>query len=109
MMTYLQSLFGACESFERSEELLSSSIGFKVSATAIQRNTEATGARIEDMPYRMIAEEKRNQDSDLMVVEIDGTMSPQIHEEQGITGRESLKQPMNTIYGWIFAKKCVYD
>ena len=93
LMTYLQSLFGACESFERSEELLSGSIGFTVSATAIQRNTEATGARIDDMPYRMIAEEKRKQDCDLMVVEIDGTMSPQIHEEKGITGRESLKQP----------------
>lgn len=93
LMTYLQSLFGACESFERSEELLSSSIGFKVSATAIQRNTEATGARIDDRPYRMIAEEKRNQDCDLMVVEVDGTMSPQIHEEEGVTGRESLKQP----------------
>jgi len=29
----------------------------------------------------------------LMIVEVDGTMSPQIHEEEGITGRESLKQP----------------
>ena len=28
-----------------------------------------------------------------MIVEVDGTMSPQIHEEEGITGRESLKQP----------------
>lgn len=93
LMTYLQALFGACESFERSEELLSSSMGFAVSATAIQRNTEATGARIDDRPYRMIAEEKRHESCELMVVEMDGTMSPQIHEEKGVTGRESLKQP----------------
>jgi len=93
LMTYLQALFGSCESFERSEELLSSSMGFAVSATAIQRNTEATGARIDDRPYRIIAEEKRHESCEMMVVEIDGTMSPQIHEEPGITGRESLKQP----------------
>jgi len=93
LMTYLQALFGAGESFERSEELLSSSMGFGVSATAIQRNTEATGARIDDRPYRMIGEQKRHESCELMVVEIDGTMSPQIHEEEGFTGRESLKQP----------------
>jgi hypothetical protein len=28
-----------------------------------------------------------------MIVEIDGTMSPRIHEEPGLTGHESLKQP----------------
>jgi len=93
LMTYLQALFGSCESFDRSEELLSGSIGFKVSATAVQGNTEATGAGIDDMPYRMIPDEKRSQGCELMVVEIDGTMSPQIHEEEGVTGRESLKQP----------------
>ncbi len=93
LMTYLQALFGSCESFEHSEELLSGSIGFKVSATAIQKNTEVTGGRIDDVPYRMIAIEKRSESCELMVVEIDGTMSPQIHEEEGVTGRESLKQP----------------
>jgi hypothetical protein len=93
LMSYLQALFGACESFERSEELLSSSMGFAVSATAIQRNTEATGARIDDRPYRMIEEKKRHESCELMVVEMDGTMSPQIHEERGVTGRQSLKQP----------------
>ena len=30
---------------------------------------------------------------ELMVVEVDGTTSPQIAEEEGITGRESLKLP----------------
>ena len=93
LMTYLQALFGACESFEHSEELLSNSMGFQVSATAIQRNTEATGARIDDRPYRIIDEKKRHESCELMVVQMDGTMSPQIHEEEGVTGRESLKQP----------------
>lgn len=94
LMTYLQALFASSEPYERSEELLSGSIGFKVSATAIQRNTEIiTGNLIDDDPYKMIAEEKRLSECDLMVVEMDGTMSPQIHEEVGITGREGLKQP----------------
>ena len=30
---------------------------------------------------------------ELMVVEVDGTISPQILEKQGLVGRESLKQP----------------
>lgn len=93
LMSYLQALFGATEPFERSEQLLSESLGFGVSATAVQRNTEATGARIDDMPYRMIPKEKRQQACDLMVVEIDGTMSPQIKQEEGVIGRQSLKQP----------------
>lgn len=73
LMTYLQALFGGCESFERSQELLSESMGFGVSATAVQRNTEATGDRIDDMPYRMIPQEKRQRGCELMLVEVDGT------------------------------------
>jgi len=68
-------------------------MGFAVSATAIQRNIEATGARIDDRPYRMIDEKNRHESCELMVVQLDGTMSPQIHEQEGVTGRESLKQP----------------
>jgi hypothetical protein len=93
LMTYLQALFGASESYERSEELLSSSIGFHVSATAIQRNTEMTGERIDDSPYKVIPAEKRNEKCELMVVEIDGTMSPQIREKEGVFGRKSLFEP----------------
>ena len=93
LMSYLLALFGATESFERSSELLGESLGFGVSGTAVQRNTEATGGRIDDMPYRMIPAQKRQEACELMVVEIDGTMSPQIKEEQGISGRASLKQP----------------
>jgi hypothetical protein len=93
LMSYLLGLFGATESFERSGELLGESLGFGVSATAVQRNTEATGARIDDMPYRMIPAQKRQEACGLLVVEIDGTMSPQIKEEEGLSGRPSLKQP----------------
>jgi hypothetical protein len=93
LMTFLQSLFGASEPYERSEQLLSESIGFHVSATAIQRNTETTGARIDGLPYKMIPVEKREESCDVMVVQIDGTMSPQIREIEGISGRKSLFEP----------------
>jgi hypothetical protein len=93
LMTYLQALYGASEPYERSEQLLSESIGFHVSATAIQRNTEMTGKRIDGIPYRMIPAEKREESCELMVVEIDGTMSPQIREKEGISGRKSLCEP----------------
>jgi hypothetical protein len=91
LLTYLQVLFGASEPFERSEELLSESIGFKVCATAIQRNTEITGARMEEDPYKVIAREKQQEECEMMLVEVDGTTSPQISEVQGVRGRESLK------------------
>lgn len=88
LLTYLQVLFGASESYERSQELLSPAVGFKVSATAIQRNTELTGARIEDDPYVVIEAEKQQASCDVMVVEVDGTTSPQIHEQQGVEGHK---------------------
>jgi hypothetical protein len=91
LLTYLQVLFGASEPFERSEELLSESIGFKVCATAIQRNTELTGGRMEEDPYKVIPAEKQQEECELMLVEVDGTTSPQISEVQGVRGRESLK------------------
>jgi hypothetical protein len=54
LMSYLQALFGATESFKRSALPREESFAFRLSATAVQRNTEAAGARIDDMPYRMI-------------------------------------------------------
>jgi hypothetical protein len=64
-----------------------------VSETALQRNTEAVGYRMETRPLRRIDVCHQNESCDLMIVEVDGTTSPQIHQEQGINGRESLKQP----------------
>jgi hypothetical protein len=93
LMSYLLSSFGGSEAFARAATLLSEAVGFSVSATAVQRNTEAVGERIPDNPHAMIAAQRGQQPCALMVVEVDGTISPQILEKQGLTGRESLKQP----------------
>lgn len=92
-MSYLLTSFGGSEAFARGAHLLSEALGFPVSATAVQRNTEAAGERIPDNPCQMISAKKTNQNSELMVVEVDGTISPQILEKPGVTGRESMKQP----------------
>lgn len=93
LLSYLQSLAGSEDAFGKAAGNLSEALGFKVSATAVQNNTEAVGQRIPEHPFQMISDQKMNETSDLMVVEIDGTMSPQIHEQEGVEGRESLKQP----------------
>ena len=68
-------------------------MGVSVSATAVHRNTEAVGKRIPDNPHQLISARKSQQECELMGVEVDGTMSPQILEVPGSEGRESLKQP----------------
>jgi hypothetical protein len=93
LMTYLMAFFGGCEAYGPAAKRLSKALGFDVSSTAVQNNTEMTGRRIEHHPFKAIPGKKQSETCDLMLVQIDGTMSPQIHEEQGITGRESLKQP----------------
>ncbi len=93
LLTFLQVLFGASRPFEESSELLSKVLGFGVSATAVQWNTENAGGDLSDDPYRVIGSERRRKGSDVMIVEMDSTTSPQIHQEEGIRGRESLKQP----------------
>jgi hypothetical protein len=94
-MSYLLLCSVATESFERSQKLLGESLGLGMSATAAQQNTEATGARIDGMPYRKIPLHKRRQVCEVMVVEIDGRMSPQIKEQEGLGSRPSLGQPMD--------------
>lgn len=93
LMSYLLSSFGGSEAFARAACLLEDALGFSVSATAVQRNTEAAGERIPDNPHAMVAAQRGQKPCELMVVEVDGTISPQILEKQGVTGRESLKQP----------------
>ena len=93
LMSYLLSSVGGSEAFARGGQLLSEVLGFSVSATAVQRNTEAIGERIPDNPYAMISAQRGQQPCEVMVVEVDGTISPQILEKPGIGGRESLKQP----------------
>lgn len=93
LMTYLQSFFGGSEAFSPAARKLSSALGFGLSSTAVQNNTEKTGKRLDHHPYKTIPYKKQSELCELMIVEIDGTMSPRIHEEEGLTGRESLKQP----------------
>jgi hypothetical protein len=93
LMTYLLAFFGGCEAYTPAAKQLSAALGFPVSSTAVQTNTEATGQRLDHLPLKAIPDAKQNEECELMIVEIDGTMSPRIHEEDGITGRESLKQP----------------
>jgi hypothetical protein len=93
LMSYLLSSFGGSEAFARGALLFSEAMGFSVSATAVQRNTEAVGERIVDNPTVMIDAHRGQQPCELMVVQVDGTISPQILEIQGLVGRESLKAP----------------
>ena len=93
LMTYLESFFGGSEAFSPAARKLSSALGFGLSSTAVQNNTEKTGKRLDHHPYHAIPFRKQSEPCDLMIVEIDGTMSPRIHEEEGLTGWESLKQP----------------
>lgn len=93
LMTYLLSLFGSTEAFEPAARKLGLAVGVRISATAAQRNTESIGRKLEYRPLRSIDAARQNTPSDLMIVEIDGTTSPQIKEAEGITGRDSLKQP----------------
>ena len=91
LLSYLQASYGSSDAFEESSEQLSEVLGFSVSATAVQNNTENVGSEMSDSPYDLISDERRNEGCDLMLVEIDGTMTPQIPMVEGITGRESLK------------------
>lgn len=91
LLTYLQVLFGSTRPFAESAQLLSAVLGFTVSSTAVQRNTEGTGARLEDDPYRRIPEAWQQSPCERLIVEMDSTTSPQIQPLEGVSGRASLK------------------
>jgi hypothetical protein len=93
LMSLLQSMFGSSRPFGESSRLLSCALGFAVSSTAVQWNTEHTGALLSDEPHRSIPQDRRGGDWQRMIVQMDSTTSPQIHQEQGITGRKALEQP----------------
>jgi hypothetical protein len=93
LMSFLLSLFGGSEPYAQGERKIGEVCGFLVSATAVQKNTERTGMRLEHHPLKAIPAKKQSEGCELMIVEVDGTMSPQIHQEEGICGREGLKQP----------------
>ena len=93
LMTYLICMLGADESFAGAATKLEAMLGFKVSSTAVQRTTEKTGERIPDAPEELIDDVRQQQPCSLMVVEVDGTTSPQITEQKGVTGVASLQAP----------------
>lgn len=92
-LTFLQVLFGATRPFEESAGLLSKALGFAISSTAVQWNTEHAGGQLEDDPYRVIPGSWRSQKCEEMIVQMDSTTSPQIQPLEGTTGRASLKAP----------------
>ena len=91
LMTMLICMLGADEAYERSATKLEALLGYAVSSTAVQRTTEKTGERIPDDPAELIDAARHGQPCPLMVVEVDGTTSPQISPLPGVTGRESLR------------------
>ena len=51
-LTFLQVLFGSARPFKESAELLSKALGFLISSTAVQWNTENAGGQLNDEAYR---------------------------------------------------------
>jgi len=92
-LTFLQVRFGATQPFEESTDLLSKVLGFSISSTAVQWNTEHAGGQLGDDPYRVIEEKWRTRECEELIVQMDSTTSPQIQPVEGVTGRESLKAP----------------
>lgn len=93
LLTFLQVLCGASRPFEESAQLLSKALGFSISCTAVQSNTESAGEQLEDDAYRVIDPQWRARGCEELIVQMDSTTSPQIQELEGVTGRESLKAP----------------
>jgi hypothetical protein len=48
--------------------------------------------RLAFRPFDLLDAKRRSEHCEVMVVEVDGTTSPQIHQEEGVSGHESLKQ-----------------
>ena len=93
MLTFLQVLCGASRPFEESAGLLSQALGFSISSTAVQSNTEAAGEQLENEAYRVIDPRWRAQGCEELIVQMDSTTSPEIQVKEGVAGRESLKAP----------------
>jgi hypothetical protein len=92
-LTFLQVMFGSTRPFEESSQLLSKVLGFSISATAVQNNTEGVGGQLSDEPYERIEKRWRAEGCEEFIVQMDSTTSPQITAMQGVSGRESLKAP----------------
>jgi hypothetical protein len=93
LLTFLQVLCGSSRPFEESAQLLSKALGFAMSSTAVQSNTESAGEQLEDDPYGVIEPQWRTRGCEELIVQMDSTTSPQIQALEGVSGRESLKAP----------------
>ena len=92
-LTFLQVLFGSARPFAESAELLSKALGFPISSTAMQWNTENAGGQLNDDAYKRIEKRWRAEGCEELIMQMDSTTSPQISALQGVSGRESLKAP----------------
>ena len=86
-------LFGSGEAFDPASKKLRAAVGISISGRRYSVIPNQSGVSSNTEPLRSIEAARQNTSSDLMIVEIDGTTSPQIKEIEGITARESLKQP----------------
>ena len=50
LLSYLMAAHAVTDSYEISSKLLSETLGYQVSSTAVQRNTELTGAQLPESP-----------------------------------------------------------
>ena len=92
-VTSLICILGCTLPYNQSSRILSEALGFPISSTGVETNSEHIGNSIDHRPMNSIPEEKQHDVCDLMLVSMDGTMSPRIKEVPGIIGRESMKQP----------------
>ena len=67
LMSYLLCFFGSNLPYANGAEKLRQTLGFGVSATAVQRNTERIGERIAHHPLRVIPPRKQSEECRLMI------------------------------------------
>ena len=98
LMSYLLTSLGSSEAYARAGAKLSRCLGFSVSATAVQHNTEAVGKRLDTRPLKKIERSHQSESCDVMVVEVDGT--PEFKsEKQHLRGRKGEPKTTHRIQG----------
>ncbi len=92
-LSHLLTVFGATDAYGPAASRLSDALGFPVSPSAVQSTTERCGERLPHNPLRSIPKEHQGTECDLLVVQLDGCLSPQIAAQQGDSGRAVLSRP----------------
>ena len=70
LMSYLLSFYGGHMPYADAAEKLQQALGFTISATAVERNTEKTGERIAHHPLQINPASKQSQRCQRMIVEV---------------------------------------